>query len=229
MGMKRAVMILLIVFLALALVAAGLILARPTIEDRQRAKAQKEAVAAVEAGESDVSGIYVPEIADGVYGDPYMGDAEDANSAAAQGGGSAQTGTANTGAAIGTIEIPSIAQKMVLMCGATKTTLKYGAGWMETSAAPGAAGNCVVLGHRMKAYGRDFNRLDELGEGDTIRITLLTGETYTYTVTGTAVIEPEALADELAARNGGFNITLVTCTPVGVGSERLLVTGELMQ
>lgn len=232
MGLKRAVTVLLIIFLILALSAAALIFARPTIEDMQREKAHEAVLERVEAGESDVSDIYVPQINDGGYDAPY--EESDAGAEAAADDAQTDAGGANAAAqdktaAIGTIEIPSIAQKMALMLGATKTTLGYGAGWMETSAAPGAPGNCVVLGHRMKAYGRDFNRLDELRAGDTINVSLISGEKYTYIVTGTAVIEPEALAAELGARNGGYNITLVTCTPVGVGSQRLLVTGELIQ
>ena len=98
-----------------------------------------------------------------------------------------------------------------------------GAGWLPSSAEMGAPGNCVIFGHRMKKYGRHFNRLDELEAGDEINLSAGDGDVYTYTVTGKETIEPEELFNALSSHNDGYSLTLVTCTPVGKGTHRLLI------
>ena len=81
----------------------------------------------------------------------------------------------------------------------------------------------------MKKYGRHFNRLDELKPGAAVTLTGADGSAFTYVVTGTEIILPEELMDTLSAHTEGFNLTLVTCTPTGVGSHRLLVYAALQQ
>ncbi len=123
----------------------------------------------------------------------------------------------------GTISIPAIDLKMAVMEGADRRALRGGAGWLPSSAEMGAPGNCVIFGHRMKKYGRHFNRLDELEAGDEINLSAGDGDVYTYTVTGKETIEPEELFNALSFHNDGYSLTLVTCTPVGKGTHRLLI------
>ena len=123
----------------------------------------------------------------------------------------------------GTISIPTIDLKMAVMEGADRRALRGGAGWLPSSAEMGAPGNCVIFGHRMKKYGRHFNRLDELEAGDEITLSAGDGDVYTYTVTGKETIEPEELFNALSSHNDGYSLTLVTCTPVGKGTHRLLI------
>ena len=62
---------------------------------------------------------------------------------------------------------------------ADRRALRGGAGWLPSSAEMGAPGNCVIFGHRMKKYGRHFNRLDELEAGDEINLSAGDGDVYT--------------------------------------------------
>ena len=116
---------------------------------------------------------------------------------------------------------------MPLVKGADSYSLRAAIGWWPQSAAMGSAGNCALFGLRMVTYGRHFNRLDELKAGDEVLLYPLEGEEYRYIVTGSETIEPSALVDKLYEHSEGFQLTLVTCTPTGVGSHRLLVYAEL--
>lgn len=87
------------------------------------------------------------------------------------------------------------------------------------------------MGHRMKAYGSLFNRLGEMKLGDEIKIIVEDGTSYIYVVDEIleklnpselpTVIEPDI--------DDGKRVTLVTCTPTGVGSHRLIVIGHLAE
>ena len=128
--------------------------------------------------------------------------------------------------AIGTISIPSIDSKIPLYQGAGKVELRYGAGHNPATAMPGTSGNCVIYGHRMKKYGLLWNRLGEVKAGDSITITI-GDDSYTYTVDQTVTIEPSQISEYINADDGSVKITLITCTPTGVGSHRLLVIGHI--
>ena len=128
----------------------------------------------------------------------------------------------------GLLSIPAIELEMAVVQGADSVSLRAAAGWLPESAPIGEAGNCVIFGHRMYEYGRHFNRLDELEAGDSIVLYNALGECFTYEVTGKETVEPSKLMDSLAENNEGFCLTLVTCTPTGVGSHRLLVRAELL-
>ena len=132
--------------------------------------------------------------------------------------------------ACGTISIPSIDCELPLLDGAGKVELRYGAGRLIGSAGPGEPGNLVIFGHRMRRYGSIFNRLGEVKPGDSIRISR-DGETFTYIVDEIRTVDPSSLSYyidlEKEGDNGSRRITLITCTPVGVGSHRLLVIGHM--
>ncbi len=131
----------------------------------------------------------------------------------------------------GTIRIPSIDCELPLWDGAGKVELRYGTGRMPLSAEAGSPGNLVIFGHRMKRYGSIFNRLGEVSIGDSILIER-NGSTYTYAVDRIETVEPSELSlyidMEKEGDGGSCRITLITCTPTGVGSHRLVVIGHIV-
>ena len=230
MKRNRGLLALLSVFLLLAFAAGGLVLARPAILDEKREQSEAIIIAMIEDGQTEISGIPIPEV-EGE--DAEFFDEDEPGFAQPENGADAQADTGMEDAApitgYGIITIPRIDLKMALMYGADRRALRGGAGWLPTSAEMGTAGNCVIFGHRMKRYGRHFNRLDELEKDDTITLKGADGRAFTYVVTGSEVVAPEELFDTLSAHTAGFCLTLVTCTPTGVGSHRLLVYAVLQQ
>lgn len=131
--------------------------------------------------------------------------------------------------ALGTITIDSINLHIPLWEGAGIIPLRYGAGVLGGSSLPGQEGNCVILGHRMKAYGSLFNRLNEVAVGNSIVLTAVDGTAYTYTVDNVIpALDPAELSNYVQSDSGtGKQVTLVTCTPVGVASHRIIVIGHM--
>ncbi len=132
--------------------------------------------------------------------------------------------------AAGTISISSIDLVLPLWDEAGIVSLRYGAGLYKSSSQPGENGNVIILGHRMKKYGSLFNRLGEVACDDEIMIQTIDGETFTYEVTQIYdSVLPKNLLDYFGSGSDGqAKITLVTCTPTGVGTHRLLVVGQLL-
>ena len=152
-----------------------------------------------------------------------------------EGGGSSDGHNTTDGSsrrlrAYGTIVIPSIDCELPLWDGAGKFELRYGAGRMPGSSEAGAPGNLVIFGHRMRRYGSIFNRLGDVSIGDSIVIEH-SGQAFTYTVDAIDTVEPSSLSAYIGMENegdpGSCRITLITCTPIGVGSHRLVITGHL--
>ena len=132
--------------------------------------------------------------------------------------------------AFGTLSIDKINLNIPLWIGAGIVPLRYGAGILDNGIMPGQEGNSVILGHRMKAYGSLFNRLNEVAVGDSIVITAVDGTVLTYTVdTVIPELDPTELVNYIQGDSGtgGQQLTLITCTPVGVGSHRIVVIAHL--
>ena len=127
----------------------------------------------------------------------------------------------------GTISIPSIDCELPIWVGAGTVELRYGVGWVPISSHAGQQGNFVVLGHRMRKYGSIFNRLGEVQIGDTITVTA-EDSNFVYVVDQIEVISPSELSSYIGIADDRCRITLVTCTPTGVGSHRLLVIGHIV-
>lgn len=134
----------------------------------------------------------------------------------------------NTGGdgVMGYIEIPKISVKLPIYHGTAEETLEKGVGHIESTALPiGGEGNHPVLtGHTGLPTAELFTNLVTLSVGDEFYIHVL-NETLAYRVCEINVVEPSEL-EKLQAEEGRDLVTLVTCTPYGVNSHRLLVKGE---
>lgn len=130
---------------------------------------------------------------------------------------------------MGYIQIPKISVELSIYHGVSSTVLQNGVGHMPDSAFPiGGPGNHSVLtGHTGLPSAELFTDLTELVVGDMFYITIL-GETLAYEVDQILVVLPYEV-DDLAPSRGRDYCTLVTCTPYGINSHRLLVRGERVQ
>jgi sortase A len=125
---------------------------------------------------------------------------------------------------IGVIEIPKIKVKLPILVGSDDKILDVGAGFLEGTALPGEEGNSAIAAHRSRTYGKMFNRLGELAEGDKIFITTDKG-TFLYTVNKTFVVQPNDIS-VLNANGNRKILTLITCDPVINPTHRLIVQAE---
>lgn len=86
--------------------------------------------------------------------------------------------------------------------------------------------NCMFIGHSGLSHLKVFDDLDQSEPGDIAEVTVL-DTTYVYRITGKSIIEPEMLKEQMNPEEGKRQLTLVTCTPVGINSHRLVVKAEL--
>jgi sortase A len=127
---------------------------------------------------------------------------------------------------MGYLEIPSIRVKLPIYHGTGEGVLQVGIGHLEGSSLPigGAGTHAVVTGHRGLPSSTLLTDLNKLTEGDLFMFTVL-GEVLTYETDRVLTVEP----DEMDALDFDPDIdyaTLVTCTPYGINSHRLLVRGH---
>lgn len=110
--------------------------------------------------------------------------------------------------------------------GTSDETLLKGVGHLEGTSLPvgGAGTRSVLTAHRGLPSATLFNDLDQAKVGDTFTIAVL-DQVLTYQVIETRVVEPEQ-TEEIFADPDRDLVTLVTCTPLGINSHRILVTGE---
>lgn len=127
---------------------------------------------------------------------------------------------------IGYIEIPSISVALPIYHGTEDTVLQHAIGHLEWSSLPvgGIGSHCVLSGHRGLPSAKLFTNLDKLAEGDTFILRVL-DEVLTYEVDQILIVEPQDV-DALQIIDGGDYCTLVTCTPYGINTHRLLVRGH---
>lgn len=135
--------------------------------------------------------------------------------------------TLNIGDGImGSIEIPSIEVELPIYHGTSDEVLSAGVGHLNGSSLPvgGVNTKSILTAHRGLPSAKLFTRLDELVEGDLFFIRVL-NETLAYKVTDIEVIDPEDVAG-LEIEEGKDLVSLITCTPYGLNTHRLVVTGE---
>ena len=130
---------------------------------------------------------------------------------------------------IGYVEIPSIHVSLPFYHGTDEDILQVAAGHIEGSSLPvgGEGTHCVISGHRGLPSARLFTDIDQLTEGDIFTLLVL-DETLTYEVDQIRIVEPEDIS-LLEIEEGKDLCTLVTCTPYGVNSHRLLVRGHRVE
>lgn len=130
---------------------------------------------------------------------------------------------------MGYIVIEKLDVKLVILHGTDEDVLQTSVGHLEGSSLPtGDIGNNTVLtGHTGLPSAELFTGLTEMEVGDTFELYIL-NEVFTYEVFNIVVVEPYEV-DNLEAIEGKDIVTLVTCTPYGVNSHRLLVQGEQIE
>lgn len=126
---------------------------------------------------------------------------------------------------MGSVDIPRIRVNLPIYHGTSESTLELGAGHLYGSSLPvgGKGTHAVITGHRGLIKALMFTRLDELKKGDSFYIKVM-GETLGYKVDRVSVIEPSDVS-KLKIVEGEDRVTLMTCTPYGVNTHRLLVSG----
>ena len=130
---------------------------------------------------------------------------------------------------IGYIEIPNVNITLPVYHGTNDDVLQIAIGHLDWTSLPvgGTSTHCVLSGHRGLPSAKLFTNLDQVKEGDTFVIRVL-DEVLTYEVDQIRIVEPAAV-DDLMIENGKDYCTLVTCTPYGVNSHRLLVRGHRVE
>ena len=127
---------------------------------------------------------------------------------------------------MGYIDIPRLRQTLPIYHGTDDKVLQIAIGHLAGTSFPvgGESTHCVVSGHRGLPSARLFSDLDRLVVGDIWTMTIL-NRTVTYEVDRIRIVEPEDLT-ELQITEGNDYCTLLTCTPYGINSHRLLVRGH---
>ncbi len=133
---------------------------------------------------------------------------------------------ANDDGLMARIQVPGIGVDLPVYHGTSDKTLLRGAGHLEGSHLPvgGVGTRSVITAHRGLANSTMFSNLDRVRQGDTFVVEVM-GEVLSYRVTEIEVIDPKETSS-LRARPGKDLVTLITCTPLGVNSHRIVVTGE---
>lgn len=127
---------------------------------------------------------------------------------------------------MGYIEIPSLNVRLPMYHGTDEAVLQIAIGHIEGTSLPvgGLGSHSVLSGHRGLPSAKLFSNLDQMAEGDAFLLHVL-DETLTYEVDQILVVEPEDV--EALELDPAMDLcTLVTCTPYGVNSHRLLVRGH---
>lgn len=127
---------------------------------------------------------------------------------------------------MGYIDIPKIHITLPIYHGIDDSVLQVAIGHLTGTSLPvgGEGSHCVVSGHRGLPSARLFTDLDKIVEGDTWTINVL-DRTLTYEADQIRVVEPTDLSN-LQIEKGQDYCTLVTCTPYGINTHRLLVRGH---
>lgn len=126
---------------------------------------------------------------------------------------------------MGSIEIPKINAKLAIYHGLSKTVLEKGVGHVEGTSLPvgGKSTHAVLAAHRGLPSAKLFTDLDQMKKGDIFILHIL-GKNLAYKVDQIRTVLPEETG-ELDIVEGEDHVTLVTCTPYGVNTHRLLVRG----
>ena len=136
----------------------------------------------------------------------------------------------NTGrGVIGILVVDKIGVKLPIYHGTDEAVLQVGVGHLHGSSLPvgGAGTHSIITGHTGLPSSTLLTNLDRLNEGDTFMLHVL-GETLTYQVDQIRIVEPDKMQTLEIEKDMDY-CTLVTCTPYGVNSHRLLVRGHRIE
>ena len=127
---------------------------------------------------------------------------------------------------MGYIEIPEIDVSLPIYHGTEESVLQIAVGHLEWSSLPvgGESTHCVLSGHRGLPSAKLFTNLDKLQTGDIFMLRIL-DDLLTYEVDQILIVEPQETG-ALRIEEGKDYCTLVTCTPYGINTHRLLVRGH---
>ncbi len=130
---------------------------------------------------------------------------------------------------MGYITIPELRLKLAIYHGVDESVLQVGIGHIEGSSLPvgGSGTHCVLSGHRGLPSAKLFTDIDKLELGDVFMLHVY-DEVLTYEVDQILIVEPEDYS-ALAIEEGKDYCTLVTCTPYGINTHRLLVRGHRIE
>lgn len=130
---------------------------------------------------------------------------------------------------IGYISIPFIKIELPIYHGTSEEVLNIAAGHLQGSSLPvgGKNTHAVISAHRGLPSAKLFTDLDQLVVGDTFTITVL-GEVMTYEIEKILTVKPEEV-DKLAIIPDGDYVTLMTCTPYGINTHRLLLRSHRIE
>ena len=141
----------------------------------------------------------------------------------------AQTLDVSGSGIMGYVEIPEIKCSLPIYHGTDEAALQIATGHIEWTSLPvgGESTHCVISGHRGLPSAKLFTNLDQMEPGDIFLLRVL-DETLTYQVDQILIVEPDQ-TDALYIEEGKDLCTLVTCTPYGVNTHRLLVRGSRIE
>ena len=127
---------------------------------------------------------------------------------------------------MGHVEIPKLGTKLPIYHGTDEAILQVAIGHIPGSSLPvgGQGTHSVISGHRGLPSAKLFTDIDQLKNGDHFKLHVL-GRTVTYQVDQTLTVEPDDVSSLTIDPNQDY-CTLVTCTPYGVNTHRLLVRGH---
>ncbi|MCI5825618.1 MAG: class C sortase [Arcanobacterium sp.] len=127
---------------------------------------------------------------------------------------------------IGRIKVPVADVDIPIYHGTSDSTLLQGAGHLQGTALPvgGAGTRTVITAHRGLAQATMFTYLDRVKKGDEITLEVF-GQVLVYRVFDIQVVQPED-SETIKAVPGKDLATLITCTPLGINSQRIVITGE---
>ena len=130
---------------------------------------------------------------------------------------------------MGYIEIPKLDVVLPLYHGTEESVLQVAIGHLDWTSLPvgGESSHCVVSGHRGLPSARLFTDLDKMEVGDTFLLRVL-DEVLTYEVDQIRIVEPHVTEDLLIVE-GEDLVTMVTCTPYGINTHRMLVRGHRIE
>lgn len=130
---------------------------------------------------------------------------------------------------MGYIEIPMIDVMLPIYHGTKESVLQIAVGHLDWTSLPvgGAGSHCVVSGHRGLPSARLFTDLDKLKVGDVFMLHVL-NEILTYEIDQILIVEPRD-TDPLLIEPGKDLCTMITCTPYGINSHRMLVRGHRIE